>query len=285
MSNETLPCSRRSLLKIGVVGSPTLTAGCLRLDESDGSSTAEGGTGTGPESGNGTGTSSDTGGENGTSTGTAVQDPTGSVVLADQETDGSSVTVAEVETNVEAIIQVYDGNGEFLANPGIRFEPGETRRDISIQLESSLSAATEVTVKLFWCEEAGPNTCNGPPIASETATVSPVSTGTARASETSPSGSIVFRDQETDGTYVTVAEVQTNVEAIIQVYDGNGDFIANPGIRFQSGETRNDLEIELGTALSATQAASVKLFWCEEAGPNTCNGPTIARETATVTVE
>lgn len=296
MSDERVPYSRRSLLKLGVLGTPALTAGCLRLDESGQSPTnaSADGNGTSPESETATGTASEseTRGETssksedgtGTSTKTTPQDPTGSLVVADQETDGSYVSVAELRTNVEAIIQVYDGNGDFLANPGIRFEPGDTRSDIRIDFQSALSEPTELTVKLFWCEESGPNTCNGPTIATDTATVSPTDTSTTRTSATSPDGSVVFDDQDTDGTYVTVAEVQTNVEAIVQVYDAAGDFRANPGIRFEPGETRSDIRIDLESALSSTQDATVKLFWCEESGPNTCNGPSIAQATATISV-
>ncbi|MFC6955035.1 hypothetical protein [Halorubellus litoreus] len=274
-----------------------LTAGCLRLDEGDQSATAtsETASGTAPESETATSASSVSDSEeepasgtdegDGASTEGTAEEPNGSVVVPDQETDGSYVSVAKVQTNVEAIIQVYDGNGDFLANPGIRFEPGETRNDVRIDFESTLSASTEVTVRLFWCEESGPDTCNGPTIATDTATLSVTGTSATQTTTTAPSGLVVLDDQETDGTYVTVSKVQTNVEAIIQVYDANGDFLANPRIRFEPGETRNDIRIEWESALSNTQEVTVKLFWCEESGPNTCNGPTIARDTATLTVD
>jgi len=296
MSDERLPYSRRGLLKLGLLGSPTLTAGCLRLDEADQSSTTapEEGNGTPPESEPVTGTpsaseteeqtSSESADKDGTATETTAEDPSGSLVVADQETDGSYVSIAEVQTNVEAIIQVYDSNGDFLANPGIRFEPGETRSDIRIDFEPALSETTELTVRLFWCEESGPNTCSGPTIATDDATVSLTQTTTTRTATASPDGSLVFDDQDTDGTYVTVTEVQTNVEAIVQVYDAAGNFRANPGIRFEPGDTRIDIRIDLESALSNTQAATVKLFWCEESGPSTCNGPAIAEATATINV-
>lgn len=289
--------SRRSFLKVGVVGSPVLTAGCLRLSrtEEPTEDTAETPTETAAESGTTSNTSSvsesttqstsETDDGTTTSTESTVQDPTGSVVLTEQETDGTFVSVAEVETDVEAIIQVYDASGNFLANPGIRFEAGDTRNNVRIDLESPLSETTELTVKLFWCEESGPNTCNGPSIATDTATLSVTEPSTTQTTTASPTGSVVLNDQETDGSYVTVSEVQTSAEAIIQVYDANGEFLANPGIRFESGETRTDLKIRIEPSLSNTQEVTVRLFWCEESGPNTCNGPAIAEASATLSIK
>lgn len=97
--------------------------------------------------------------------------PSGSVVINDQETDGDSVTVASVQTEGEAIIQVSDSDGKFLGKPEIRFEPNETREDITVELDSSLSDTQTITIRLFWCKESGPDTCNGPSIAQDSATI------------------------------------------------------------------------------------------------------------------
>lgn len=100
-----------------------------------------------------------------------------------------------------------------------------------------------------------------------------------------PSGSITFNDQTTDGSYVNVARVETEAEAIIQIYDSQEEFLANPDIRFEPGEVREDIQIQLSEPLSQSQELSAQLLWCEESGPETCNGPGIATASATLTVE
>lgn len=105
------------------------------------------------------------------------------------------------------------------------------------------------------------------------------------AESDAPSGSITFNDQTTDGSYVTLARVETDGEAIIQISDSQDEFLANPGIRFEPGESREDIQIELSESLSQSQELSARLFWCEESGPDTCNGPTIATANATISVE
>lgn len=100
-----------------------------------------------------------------------------------------------------------------------------------------------------------------------------------------PSGSITFTDQTTDGSYVNIERVETDGEAIIQIYDSQEEFLANPRIRFEPGEAREDIRIELSEPLSGDEELSAQMFWCKESGPDTCNGPSIATANATITVK
>lgn len=181
MGNDDSSVRRRQLLAIGAVGT-LATSGCLRLTEPGDASQSE--PSTPPESGEQSPTDAPTTvSESGETTPTdtlteAAGDrdspPSASVEITDQETDGTSVTVAGVETGGEAIVQLYDRNGDFLANPGIRFQPGETREDITIDLEEAISETQTVGARVYWCEESGPSTCNGPAIARDSATVTVV---------------------------------------------------------------------------------------------------------------
>lgn len=133
--------TRRGLLHRGIAGAATLAAGCSG-SEDDGTETAT--------------------------------QPDADVVFEDQESDGNSVVVSEVDITTEASLQIRDGDVQRRGGRRLEADPAGFRGDVTVELESPLSETQELTAMLFFCREASADDCDGPLVAADTATVNVV---------------------------------------------------------------------------------------------------------------
>lgn len=85
----------------------------------------------------------------GVSGGTPTADPTGSVTFEDQTSDGRTVVVAEVTTEVDAHLSIFDDDPPPIGG-GIHllFEGGETAEDVTVVLEEPLEETTSLLAQL-----------------------------------------------------------------------------------------------------------------------------------------
>lgn len=95
--------------------------------------------------------------------------------------------------------------------------------------------------------------------------------------EEAPSGSIEFRDQTTDGTYITVSEISTEDDAMLGVRNQDASERVYRDRVFEAGDYR-DYEIELDDTLTESAELAISLY--PQGG-----GSGFARDVAHVTVK
>ncbi|WP_233516849.1 hypothetical protein [Haloferax sp. Atlit-6N] len=160
------------------------------------------------------------------------EEPTASLQFDDQESDGSSVTVASANLSDGGYIAILDENGSVVGATDY-LEPGE-QENVSVPLLESLNESATLTAQAHLDTndnqtldfltsngtEDGPYTVNGTPVTDD----AEVTVGEEPTPE-EPTASLQFDDQESDGNSVTVASANLSDGGYIAVIDENGSVI------------------------------------------------------------
>ncbi|AKU08408.1 DUF7282 domain-containing protein [Haloferax gibbonsii] len=160
------------------------------------------------------------------------EEPTASLQFDDQESDGSSVTVASANLSDGGYIAILDENGSVVGATDY-LEPGE-QENVSVPLLESLNESATLTAQAHLDTndnqtldfltsngtEDGPYTVNGTPVTDD----AEVTVGEEPTPE-EPTASLQFDDQESDGSSVTVASANLSDGGYIAVIDENGSVI------------------------------------------------------------
>ncbi|WP_233510343.1 hypothetical protein [Haloferax sp. Atlit-4N] len=160
------------------------------------------------------------------------EEPTASLQFDDQESDGSSVTVASANLSDGGYIAILDENGSVVGATDY-LEPGE-QENVSVPLLESLNESATLTAQAHLDTndnqtldfltsngtEDGPYTVNGTPVTDD----AEVTVGEEPTTE-EPTASLQFDDQESDGNSVTVASANLSDGGYIAVIDENGSVI------------------------------------------------------------
>jgi len=100
--------------------------------------------------------------------------------------------------------------------------------------------------------------------------------GTSSVSaQSSPSVSITFNDQTTDGTRLTVAKIGTDIDAQFRILDSESNTLAGP-IAFDAETVHKGYQVDLQPPISETETVTANLY--------DTNGQGIARKAARITV-
>ncbi|KAB1198406.1 MULTISPECIES: hypothetical protein [Haloferax] len=182
---------------------------------------------------------------------TPTEEPTASVEFNDQTSNGSAVIVSNASLSEGGFVAIHDESGAVVGASDY-LEPGAHER-IVVTLSESLTANATLTAmphldtndnqQLDFITsdgaEDGPYTENGTPVTddadvtvetepTETPTATPTETPTATPTETpsdEPTASVVFDDQASDGTTVTVASVDPSKGGFLVIHAENGDVL------------------------------------------------------------
>ncbi|WP_083864298.1 DUF7282 domain-containing protein [Haloferax prahovense] len=160
------------------------------------------------------------------------EEPTASLQFDDQESDGSSVTVASANLSDGGYIAILDENGSVVGATDY-LEPGE-QENVSVPLLESLNESATLTAQAHLDTndnqtldfltsngtEDGPYTVNGTPVTDD----ADVTVGEEPTPE-EPTASLQFDDQESDGSSVTVASANLSEGGYIAVIDENGSVV------------------------------------------------------------
>ncbi|WP_233514219.1 MULTISPECIES: hypothetical protein [unclassified Haloferax] len=160
------------------------------------------------------------------------EEPTASLQFDDQESDGSSVTVASANLSDGGYLAILDENGSVVGATDY-LEPGE-QENVSVPLLESLNESATLTAQAHLDTndnqtldfltsngtEDGPYTVNGTPVTDD----ADVTVGEEPTPE-EPTASLQFDDQESDGSSVTVASANLSEGGYIAVIDENGSVV------------------------------------------------------------
>ena len=177
------------------------------------------------------------------------------LTVEDQTTDGSSIEIAHLRTDVDASVFVFDEDDETVGGSGVRFDAGDEVESLTVPLDEPLSSSQTVRVSLY--------ESNAGLIAEEVAHIT--------------LDDLTVEDQTTDGTSIEIAHLRTHVDASVFVFDENGQEIGGSGVTFDAGDEVESFTVNLDETLSTSQYVSVTLYE-SNAGP-------IAEDTAHVAIE
>ena len=166
---------------------------------------------------------------------------TPSVTFSDQESDGRTIRVGDVRTDADGALLVSDRSGQTIGAETIGPTDGSSE-DISVTLDEPLAESQQVTVELYQS--------NGGRVARDRGYVT----------VDLPRPSVWLHDQTSDGRSITVARVATDVDASLFVFDRNGDDIGGSGVRFEAGETAENVTVTLDEPIQESQSVRVTLY-------------------------
>lgn len=188
------------------------------------------------------------------------------LTVEDQTSDGTSIEIAYLRTDVDASLFVIDENDETIGGSGVTFDAGDEVESLTVPLDEPLSTSQSVRVILF--------ESNAGLIAEETAHITVDEDDEEDDDELAE---LAVEDQTTDGSSIEIAHLRTDVDASAFVFDENGQEIGGSGVRFDAGDDVESLTVDLYEPLSTSQTVRVTLYE-SNAGP-------IAEDTGHVEIE
>lgn len=188
-----------------------------------------------------------------------IGDTATALTLVEQSSDGDSVEISHLRTDVDASLFVFDGAGEEIGGEGVRFVAGTELESLTVPLAEPLSGSQSVRVVLY--------ESNGGPVAEAEAFVEVADAGPA---------TLAVEDQASDGTAIDVSYVWSGVDSSLFVFDEDGDTIGGSGVTFDAGQEVSGLTVDLAEPLESDRELTVKLY--------ESNGGPIAERTVSVDV-
>jgi len=174
-------------------------------------------------------------------------DPTASITFQDQESDGTTVVINQVQLSNGGYVEITDGEGTVLGQSETL--TAGTYENVEVTLSPVLEESQELTATVY--ESSGdPYLEDGEPV-SDTAFITV-------ADPVQPTASITFDNQKSAGTTVVIQQVELSEGGFVEIIDTDG-VARGRTVDFEAG-TYENLEVTLIPSLTETQQLNATVY-------------------------
>jgi eukaryotic-like serine/threonine-protein kinase len=174
-------------------------------------------------------------------------DPSASITFTDQESDGLSVVIQEVELSHGGYVEVTDADGTVRGRSAtLSAGPHEA---VEVAVSPPLDETQELTATVY--QPSGePYLADGEPV-SDTALITVVE-------PVEPTASITFEDQESNGSAVVIQEVELSHGGYVEVTDEDGAVLGRS--EALAAGTHQNVQVTITPPLADTQGLTATVY-------------------------
>jgi len=178
----------------------------------------------------------------------STADPAASIAFEDQDSDGLSVVVDQVDLSQGGFVEITDADGTVLGQSEV-LETG-TSENVAVTLSPAIEQNQELTATAY-------RPSGEPYVGPDDEPVSATAFITL-VDPVQPTASITFDDQKSDGARIVIQQVELSAGGFVEITDADG--VVRGQTANIDAETRENLEVDLNPPLAETQPLTATVF-------------------------